>query len=229
MTRQDDTEIDTVDVVVAQESPEVASAEYDHGSSVTVGLIAYSALAAMTRLAKDGDQAPSTRFHVDLASMANRSFTRFQALEDFGASQGFSMVEAAGQYAGMFDELDYRTRPSNWWERSVKSYIVIGIFADVLRELAHRHQLFEEDTFQWDLGHGQWVREHLAPLTEADPQLAARLSLWGRRVAGEAFGLLRATLFTYPELAVDPDTVDAVVSYAAGRHQERMEAVNLKA
>ena len=229
MTRQDDAEVDVVEVVDAQDAQPPTQEQSDSGAAVAVGLIAYSALAAMTRLAKDGDQAPSTKFHVDLASMANDSFTRFQALEGFGESHGFSTVEAAGQYAGMFDELDHRTRPSNWWERSVKSYIVIGIFADALREIASRHQVFVTDTFQWDVGHGKWVRQHLAPLTAEDPQLAARLSLWGRRVAGETFGLLRATLFTYPELAIDPDTVDAVVAYAAGRHQERMEAVNLKA
>ncbi len=204
----------------------------EHSSEATrsaVGLIAYCALAAMTRLAKDGDQAPSTRFHVDLAKMSSDSFKRFEYLDRYADSMGFSVVEASGQYAGMFDELDYRTRPSNWWERCVKSYIVIGIFADVLKELSDRHQVFEDELVQWDVGEGEWVREHLAPLTAQDEQLAARLSLWARRVAGEAFGLLRATLFTYPELAMDPDTVDAIVKYSTKRHRERMEAVNLKA
>ena len=225
MTTQDDAPVEAVELIETPDGQDVD----DSGVFTTVGLIAYSALAAMTRLAKDGDQAPSTRFHVDLASMADMSFKRFEALEKYGASRGFSTVEAAGQYAGLFDELDHRTRPSNWWERSVKSYIVIGIFADVLRELAHGQGMFEMDSYQWDVGHGEWVREHLAPLTAEDPQLAARLSLWGRRVAGEAFGLVRATLFTYPELVADPETADAVVAHAVERHGERMRAVNLKA
>ncbi len=204
--------------------PEASTAEQE-----AIGLFAFSALAAMTRLAKDGDQAPTIEYHIDMSRMADRGYRRFTELEDIAAARGFSLAEAAGIYAGLFDELDDRTRPSDWWERSVKSYIVLGIFADVLSELSERHQIIEADLVAWDLGHGKWVEDHLADLTADDPQLASRLSLWARRVAGEAFGLLRATLFTYPDLAIDPDTVDAVVAYSTKRHRERMEAVNLKA
>lgn len=211
-----------VDVEAAVPSP------VNQSTTELVGLLAFSALAAMTRLAKDGDQAPSPAYHIDHARMSARAFREFQHLEVFAEQNGFSLVEAAGQFAGLFDELDARTRPSNWWERSVKTYVVIGIFADALIELNERHQLFDQAESVWDVGQGTWVREHLAPLTERDPQLASRLSLWARRVAGETFGLLRATLFTYPELALDPDTVDAVVTMAGKTHQQRMDAVNLK-
>ncbi|MFT0762696.1 ferritin-like fold-containing protein [Scrofimicrobium sp. R131] len=208
--------------------PVPSSAPLDEGTKNLVGLLAFSALAAMTRLAKDGDQAPSTEFHVEHARMAAQAFREFQHLERFAAENGFDLIEQASQFAGLFDEIDARTRPSNWWERSVKTYVTLGIFSDALSDINERHQLFVEEEWDGDFGQGLWVREHLAPLTEKDPQLAARLSLWARRVAGEAFGLLRATLFTYPELAVDPDTVDAVVAATIRRHQERLEAVGLQ-
>lgn len=195
----------------------------------TVGLFAYGALAAMTRLAKDGDQAPNTRFHVELAGLANLAYQQFKEMDSYAAKNGFSIIEAAGQYAGTFDELDHRTRPSNWWERSLKSYVVIGVFSDILRELNGRHQIFDDSNVVWDLGHGAWVREILTPMTAADPQLASRLSLWARRVAGETFGLARATLFTYPELAIDPESADQIVEFATKRNLERLEQVNLKA
>ena len=66
-------------------------------------------------------------------------------------------------------------------------------------------------------------------MTAADPQLAARLSLWARRVAGEVLGLARATLFTHPDLAQDPDTADAIAAFVTKRHGERMAQINLKA
>lgn len=193
-----------------------------------VGLFAFCALAAMTRLSKDGDQAPNTKFHIELAGLADRGYQRFLGFETFAEDNGYSIVEAAGRYAGLFDELEARTRPSNWWERSLKSYVVIGVFSDVLKEIGARNQVFDDRLAVWDLGHGEWVRRHLEPITAGDPQLAGRLSLWGRRVAGETFGLVRATLFTYPELTRDPDTVDAIVEYATRRNAERMEEVNLK-
>lgn len=201
----------------------------DESTRTLVGLLAFSALAAMTRLAKDGDQAPNPEFHIEHARMSAEAFGEFQHLENFAAANGFDLLTEVAQFAGLFDELDARTRPSNWWERSVKTYVTLGIFADALSEINQRHQLFDTDAWSGDMGQGPWVRDHLAPLTETDPQLAARLSLWSRRVAGEAFGLLRATLFTYPELALDPDTVDAVVASTVNKHQERLEAVNLQA
>ena len=121
-----------------------------------IGILAYSSLAFMTRLAKDGEQAPTFEAHV---------------------------------VHGLFD----------------------GI----------------EDVWPFEQGH--WVRAHLGPQIEADPQLADRLSLWGRRVAGEALGLVRATLFTYPQLAMTPDNVDEITEYVIKRHGERMKDIFLKA
>ncbi len=199
------------------------------GTKAVVGLFAFCALAAMTRLAKDGDQAPNTKFHVDLAGLADAGYQHFRGFDDYAEEHGFSIIDAAGVYAGLFDELDVRTRPSNWWERCVKSYVVIGVFADILQELSDRHQLFYRAFNVWDLGQGAWVRKHLAPITASDPQLAARLSLWARRVAGETFGLARATLFSYPELTLDADTADAIIESAMRKHKVRLEEVNLKA
>lgn len=202
--------------------------EVTAGTRAVIGLFAYCALAGMTRLAKDGDQAPSTQAHVDLARLADAGYQRFCDFDSYSTEHGFSIVEAAGQYAGLFDELDQRTRPSSWWERCVKSYVIFGVFGDVLCELSDRHQIFSNIFNVWDLGQGAWVRQTLTPLTESDPQLAARLSLWARRVAGETFGLARATLFTYPELAVDAETADAIIDGATRRYRERLEEINLK-
>ncbi|MSS84233.1 tRNA 2-methylthio-N6-isopentenyl adenosine(37) hydroxylase MiaE-like protein [Actinomycetaceae bacterium WB03_NA08] len=216
---------------IEEEQAEFQSEEspLSEGATQVTGLLAYSSLAAMTRLSKDGDQAPQFSYSVEHARMAALAFREFRHLEKFSEVAGLDLEAAAGQFAGLFDELDQRTRPSNWWERSVKTYVTIGIFSDALLELTLRHQLFVDAQWSGDFGQGVWERDHLAPLTEADPQLVARLSLWSRRVAGEVFALLRATLFSYPELAGDPDTVDAVVKVATDGHRARLESVYLKA
>jgi len=204
--------------------------DVDVETSEVIGLIAYSALAAMTRLAKDGDQAPSIGTHIEHARMSARAFRNFEGLETWAEHRGLDLDEAAGEYSGLFDDLDARTRPGTWWERSVKTYVTIGAFSDLLLQISELHDLFEEDAGDWDLGQGEWVRVRLAPLTDHDEQLAARLSLWARRVGGEALGLVRSTLFTHPELAKnDPDTVDAIVAWVTKRHQERMTRIHLKA
>lgn len=204
-------------------------APVDAADVEVIGLLAYSALAAMTRLAKDGDQAPDIEAHIEHARMSARAFEIFEQLEVWSAHRGLDLLAAAGEYSGLYDDLDTRTRPTTWSERSVKTYVTVGVIGDLLLEVAQRHELFDADSAPWDLTQGDWERTHLAPRIAADPQLAARLSLWARRVAGEVLGLVRATLFTHPALAQDPDTVDAIVAYVTKRHGERMAQINLKA
>lgn len=194
-----------------------------------VGLIAQAALAAMTRLAKDGDQAPTTEAHIEHARMSAMAFLRFEELEVWAQRRGLDLVAATAQYAGLFDDLEARTRPSTWYERSVKTYVTLGIFADLIHQVAQRHELFIHEDGVWNLGQENWVKKNLAPVFTSDPQVSARLSLWARRVAGEVLGLVRATLFTHPELAADPDSMDAIVASVTKKHGERMAAIGLKA
>lgn len=201
----------------------------DDAACEVVGLLAYSALAAMTRLAKDGDQAPTIEAHIEHARMSAHAFALFEQLEVWASHRKVELVKAAGEFSGLYDDLDARTRPTTWFERSVKTYVTVGIVGDFLLEVCQRHDLFDGESASWDLTQGKWEREHIAPLTATDPQLAARLSLWARRVAGEVLGLVRATLFTHPELAQDPDTSDAIAAYVTRRHGERMALINLKA
>lgn len=203
----------------------------DAGTAEVVGLVAYAALAAMTRLAKDGDQAPTIETHIEHARMSARAFQAFEQLEVWSEHRGVDLAAAAGLYSGLFDDLDVRTRPTTWWERSVKTYVTQGVIADMLRQVCERHEIFQDIPGpMWDMGQGNWERANLAPRTAADPQLAARLSLWARRVAGEVLGLMRSTLFTHPDLTMgDPDTVDAIAAWVTKRHKERMAEINLKA
>ena len=46
-----------------------------------IGLLAFTALAAMTRLSKDGDQAPTIEAHIEHARMSARAFELFTQLE----------------------------------------------------------------------------------------------------------------------------------------------------
>ena len=175
----------------------------------------------MTRLAKDGEQAPTFEAHVEHARMAAQCFALYQQLEVWCEHRDFDLMEAASAFTSAYDDLDARTRPTTFAERAVKTFITRGMLGDMLIRVARVHGLFEgiEDVWPFELG----------PQIEADPQLADRLSLWGRRVAGEALGLVRATLFTYPQLAMTPDNVDEITEYVIKRHGERMKDIHLKA
>lgn len=193
-----------------------------------VGLLAFSALAVMTRLAKDGDQAPNIEAHVAHARMSAQAFSSFERLEAWAQRRDFNLLEAAGAFSGLYDDLDARTRPTTWVERLIKTYVTVGIISDLLQRICQERDLFDSESAPWDLQQGAWVREHLTAEIEADEQLSARLSLWARRVAGEVFGLARATLFTHPLLVDTPEVADDIATWLATRHGERMASIHLK-
>ncbi|WP_022868728.1 ferritin-like fold-containing protein [Schaalia vaccimaxillae] len=208
---------------MADEYEPVSGADAD-----VVGLLAFSALAVMTRLAKDGDQSPTIAAHIEHARMSKRAFEIFEELEVWSAHRGVDLPAVASEYSGLYDDLDARTRPTTWAERSTKTYVTVGIIGDMLAEISRRHELFGVADGLWDLGQGEWVRTHLGPRILADQQLAARLSLWARRVAGEVIGLVRATLFTHPDLAMTPEAMDEIAEFVTTRHGERMKELHLK-
>lgn len=199
----------------------------DEGTRNVVGLIAYATLAAMTRLAKDGDGAPTIAAHIEHAHMSARAYVVFSQLELWAVHRDVDLQEAAGRYKGLFDDLDARTRPDSWWERTVKTYVTIGILADFLQEVARRRELFS-GAIGWDLGQNEWERAALAPLTAVDGQMQARLSLWARRVAGEVFGVVLLLLEEHPDLLAQPLDKPGIIEMLSARHCERMEKLHLQ-
>lgn len=82
-----------------------------------------------------------------------------------------------------------RTAPADWLEGLVKAYVGDGIATDFYREVSAylddstRDLVLEvlEDT-----GHSTFAVERVRAAIEADPRVAGRLALWGRRLVGEA-------------------------------------------
>lgn len=194
-----------------------------------IGLGAYAALSAQTRLAKDGDQAPRPFERVDMARMSAAAWTAFEDVTKRATREHIDVLEAIAPYDGLLDDLDARTRPTTWWERMTKTYVAMGVFTDALREIA---SLAGEDEFGEsvsDFGHADWVRERLAPATAEDAQLRARLSLWTRRVGGEALGLVHAFFYTNTDIVADDTDTAETMQRITARHQERLAAVHLQA
>lgn len=193
-----------------------------------LGMTAYATICAQARLAKDADQAPKAFEHVAMARMSGAAWHTFERLEKRAEVENIDLIRALERYEGILDDFDARTRPTTWWERLTKTYVGVGIFTDAMRHIAlgaGEEQMAAEVN---DFGHGQWVRERLEPYTAADEQLRARLSLWTRRVGGEALGLVRAFIFTNPEL-VGKLAADTVMEEVSRAHRERLKAVHLDA
>ena len=103
----------------------------------------------------------------------------------------------------MLDDFDARTQPGSWWERLLKSYVGYGVADDFCRLAAEgldagsRAVVLEVLD---DASHAELAVAELDAAGSADGVLTARLALWGRRLVGEALGVVQRLLVQRPAL-----------------------------
>lgn len=136
-------------------------------------------------------------------------------------------------YLGLTEQLEARLRPTDWYERLVKSYVTLGVLADFNE---HLHFFLSQEAkkqlgqIEWDCGQGTWAVPYISEVCQAQPRVSARLSLWGRRVLGDVVSTLRQALANYPDVlgGNDPRGLENLTAKIRQNHQARMEQVGLR-
>ncbi|MCL2595743.1 MAG: ferritin-like domain-containing protein [Promicromonosporaceae bacterium] len=158
------------------------------------GFTAYVRLGLFGLIAKHTYGAPGLRAAQRMQTIAVRIGQQQQALLNVGAERGVDPVALMRPFGGLFDSFEARTAESSWWEGVLKAVVGHGVASDLCRLLARglpdevgaavRAALVHADRDK-DLR----ITQMIAVAAERDPVLASRLSLWGRRVAGESLTL----------------------------------------
>lgn len=168
-----------------------------------LGLHSAIQLAAFTRFAKDAQHAPDLPGQVTISRIAAGELAHLDQLERLATELGADFYAATGAWAHLMGDLDRRTAPGDWSERLIKTYVAFGVFADLQRELSadlgEQLGAMVADILA-DNGYADYVVAVLGPVIAAEPQLGARLALWGRRVVGEALGIAQRALEVRPRL-----------------------------
>lgn len=168
-----------------------------------LGMVAYSELAAFTRLAADSAIAPDLDGRLALAGFAGHALDHVYRITTRISELGGEARTTMGPFAGVLVEFDRRTQPSTWAERMLKAYVGYGVsddFALVLSEGVEptcRNLLAD---VMADHGHSGYVVGLLADAGALDATLAPRLALWGRRIVGESLGAVQGVLAAHPEI-----------------------------
>jgi len=169
-----------------------------------LGLVGHLELVAFTRLAADSALAPTTDQRLRLmrfsAGAVDRLDQIFARITDLG---GYPDVELE-QFARALDDFDARTPPGSWWERMLKAYVGYGVADDFCKAAAAGLDPQTRDLVMDVLDGGSHADLTVATLAAAaagDDVLTSRLALWGRRLVGEALGVVQTLLVTQPGLA----------------------------
>jgi hypothetical protein len=121
--------------------------------------------------------------------MASAEFSHFELLRTRLTALGADPQEAMAPFVAVLEAFHASTAPADWLEGLVKAYVGDGIAADFYREIS---VLLDADTRQLvldvfaDTGHSEFVVNKVRAAIDAEPRVAGRLALWGRRLMGEA-------------------------------------------
>ena len=216
---------------------------YREGAIDLLGILAYGALTAFERLAEDAQAAPTLADKVELTTVAARQIDHFKSVSAQLESMGVDVMTAMTPFHAPFDAFHSYTKPRDWYEGLVKAFVGDGIAADFYREIA---AFVDADTRNLvnqvlaDEGLQAYIVTQVRLGMENDPKLAGRLSLWGRRLVGEALSqaqrvaadrdaLTSLLTGTVDRPGLDLAAISRMFSRLVANHTKRMAELGLKA
>ncbi|SCL13697.1 tRNA-(MS[2]IO[6]A)-hydroxylase (MiaE)-like [Micromonospora rhizosphaerae] len=201
-----------------------------------LGLVAYGELLAFDRLAADARLAPDLRRRAALSEMAAAEIGNYRRIADRISVLGVLPDDAMAPYVEALQAYHDSTEPKDWLEAVTKAYVGDGITDDFLRAIAGA--LDEPDRqLVLDVLHesryAEFAAAEIRAAIEADRRVANRLSMWARRLVGEALSQAGRVA------AADRGALTALIARREGvevpalfrrltaAHTERMAAVGL--
>lgn len=206
-----------------------------------LGVLAYAELSAYARMTEDATSlAPSLADRAALSELAVAEYAHFRLLRDRLAELGADPEEAMTPFVAALDAWHGQTRPADWLQALVKTYVGDGIALDFYRE-ASRHldpsiaKLVDEVLV--DEARSRFAVERVRAGIEADPAAGGRLALWARRLVGEALSQGQQVATARPELAMllvesataagEAPDVSRLFATLTEAHNKRMAALGI--
>ncbi|MEV6338430.1 ferritin-like fold-containing protein [Nocardia vinacea] len=216
------------------------------GSSISTGdtgvidlfaVLAYGEISAFYRLAEEAKLSPTLRGKVAVAKMAAAEMRHFETLESALAERGVDIFDAMAPFVRALDAYHDSTDPSTWLESMVKFYVGDGIAADFYTEIAGalspEVSAVVRDVLA-ETSHSEFVVEEVRRAVATSRSERDRLTLWGRRLLGEAITQAQYVMAQRDELTElvlaatgDLNGIAALFERMQASHAERMAVLGI--
>jgi len=202
-----------------------------------LGVLAYGELSAFDRMAHDARMAPSLGLRAALAEKAELEMSHYRRLAGRLRELGIAPEQAMQPFVAAVETFHARTEPSTWGEALVKAYVGDGLAADFYREVATfvdaPTQALVNEALA-DSGNAEFAIREVGALIRSDQTAASRLSLWGRRLVGEAISQAQHVAAERDALTLlivggagDLNGISALLERLTDKHVARMDAIGL--
>lgn len=198
-----------------------------------LGQAAYLQLALFESLGRAATIAPSTRTKALTGLVATSTLERHKALLAEIERAGGDAADVMQPHVALIDEFQRRTTSDDWYESMLSTYVAAGLLNDVFSRLAAGlpGEYRDHVVTAFEAGAAADETEIVAVLSlaiSADPKLASRLALWGRRLVGDTLLVARAAISASHESA-DDERLEPVFTELIAAHTRRMDTLGLTA
>ena len=197
-----------------------------------LGQAAYVQLALFETLSHALSVAPTAASKVAVSRVAALALAKHHGLAAEIKRLGHEPGPAMAPFAARIDEYARTTLGADWYEMLVTAYLTAGLLGDFQRQLAGglsadaRARIIT--LLSGDDGHAMLVDE-LRSAIDANPRLASRLAMWGRRLVGDTLLIARSSLANVGHTRHDEARLEPVFTELIASHTHRMDALGLTA
>lgn len=210
----------------------VALGELTPDPASYLGRAAYLQLSIFESAARAVTNAPHLRGKNALSNVARLSLAKYEGLVGELERAGHDPTSTMEPFRQEIDDFQRLTRGGDWYEDLVTGYVTAGLLDDFFIRLAGG--LSEEQSRRIaallgvDTGSALIVGE-LRLAIDANPRLASRLAMWGRRLVGDTLLIARSALAAPANTAPDEARLEPVFTELITAHTRRMDALGLTA
>jgi hypothetical protein len=176
--------------------------------------------------------APHTRGKNALSKVAASSLEKYDGLVAELTRSGHDPAATMEPFRREIDAFHRVTTGADWYETLVAGYVIAGLLDDFFVRLAeglHAEQAQRIGALLRPEGASGYIVDELRTAIEANPQLASRLAMWGRRLVGDTLLIARSALAVPADTAPDEARLEPVFTEMIAAHTRRMDALGLTA
>jgi hypothetical protein len=197
-----------------------------------LGRFAYLELAAFEALSGVVRDAPGLIEKEAVSIVAGESLDRHQRLTSEILRDGGDPSVVMQPFTAEIDAFRHSITGGSWYESVLSIYLTDGMLADVAETVsAHLPRGYRSRVSEvLEAANGSEILvETLRTGLAADPQRAARLALWGRRIVGDVLLQARASLQNGVSKGDFEVTIAPVLAELIAAHTRRMYSLGLTA